>query len=70
MSTHFLTVENLKRVFPPTNGIANEPVFEDINFHIDKGEFVCIVGHSGCGADHSHRHAHLDGHRLVGDRRR
>jgi nitrate/nitrite transport system ATP-binding protein len=49
MSTHFLTVENLKKVFPPTNGIANEPVFEDINFHIDKGEFVCIIGHSGCG---------------------
>jgi nitrate/nitrite transport system ATP-binding protein len=24
-------------------------VFEDINFHIDKGEFVCIIGHSGCG---------------------
>ena len=49
MSAHFLSVENLKKVFPPTNGIANEPVFEDINFHIDKGEFVCIVGHSGCG---------------------
>ena len=49
MSSHFLSVENLKRVFPPTNGVVNEPVFEDINFHIDKGEFVCIVGHSGCG---------------------
>ena len=49
MSTHFLTVENLKRVFPPTNGVVNQPVFEDINFHIDKGEFVCILGHSGCG---------------------
>jgi nitrate/nitrite transport system ATP-binding protein len=24
-------------------------VFEEINFAIDKGEFVCIVGHSGCG---------------------
>ncbi|MCX7165555.1 MAG: ABC transporter ATP-binding protein [Rhodocyclales bacterium] len=49
MSTHFLTVENLKRVFPPTNGVVNQPVFDDINFHIDKGEFVCILGHSGCG---------------------
>ena len=49
MSMHFLTVENLKRVFPPTNGVVNQPVFEDINFHIDKGEFVCILGHSGCG---------------------
>ena len=49
MSTHFLTVESLKKVFPATNGVANLPVFDDINFHIDKGEFVCIVGHSGCG---------------------
>ena len=46
---HFLAVEGLKKVFPPTAGKANPPVFEDIHFHIDKGEFVCIVGHSGCG---------------------
>ncbi|QHD00749.1 nitrate/sulfonate/bicarbonate ABC transporter ATP-binding protein [Pseudomonas sp. S04] len=25
------------------------PVFENINFGIQKGEFVCIIGHSGCG---------------------
>ena len=49
MSTHSLTVESLKKVFPSTTGVANLPVFDDINFHIDKGEFVCIVGHSGCG---------------------
>jgi len=49
MSTHFLTVESLKKVFPSTDGTVNPPVFEDIHFHIDKGEFVCIIGHSGCG---------------------
>jgi nitrate/nitrite transport system ATP-binding protein len=49
MSTHFLSVEALKKVFPSTGGQANQPVFEDIHFHIDKGEFVCIIGHSGCG---------------------
>jgi nitrate/nitrite transport system ATP-binding protein len=49
MSQHFLSVENLKKVFPSTTGVDNQPVFEDINFHIDKGEFVCIIGHSGCG---------------------
>ena len=27
----------------------NLPVFEDIHFQIEKGEFVCIIGHSGCG---------------------
>jgi len=25
------------------------PIFENVNFNIQKGEFVCIVGHSGCG---------------------
>jgi nitrate/nitrite transport system ATP-binding protein len=49
MSAHFLIVEALKKVFPSTAGAVNPPVFEDIHFHIDKGEFVCIVGHSGCG---------------------
>ena len=49
MSAHFLSIENLKKVYPSTNGTPNAPVFEEINFHIDKGEFVCIIGHSGCG---------------------
>jgi nitrate/nitrite transport system ATP-binding protein len=49
MSTHFLSVESLKKVYPSANGTPNPPVFEDIHFHIDKGEFVCIIGHSGCG---------------------
>jgi nitrate/nitrite transport system ATP-binding protein len=25
------------------------PVFEDVNFDIEHGEFVCVIGHSGCG---------------------
>ncbi|WP_415077789.1 ATP-binding cassette domain-containing protein [Polynucleobacter necessarius] len=25
------------------------PVFESIDFEIEKGEFVCIIEHSGCG---------------------
>lgn len=49
MTHHFLSVEGLKKVYPSTNGQANPPVFEDIHFGIDKGEFVCIIGHSGCG---------------------
>jgi nitrate/nitrite transport system ATP-binding protein len=40
----FLKVEGLSKAF-----IANKPVFADVNFTIDKGEFVCIIGHSGCG---------------------
>jgi nitrate/nitrite transport system ATP-binding protein len=49
MSHHFLTVEALRKVYPSSNGTPNTPVFEDIHFGIDQGEFVCIIGHSGCG---------------------
>lgn len=43
----FLEIENLARRFP---GKAGElTVFEGANFTIEKGEFVCIIGHSGCG---------------------
>jgi nitrate/nitrite transport system ATP-binding protein len=28
---------------------AAAPVFEDVSFTVDRGEFVCIIGHSGCG---------------------
>jgi nitrate/nitrite transport system ATP-binding protein len=41
----FLKVEGLAKTFP---GMA-EPVFDEVNFGIGKGEFVCIIGHSGCG---------------------
>lgn len=45
----FLEIENLARHYP--GGRGNEPltVFEDVNFKIEKGEFVCVIGHSGCG---------------------
>jgi len=41
----FLEIQDLCKAFP---GQA-EPVFEHIRFAIEKGEFVCIIGHSGCG---------------------
>ncbi|MFN4309782.1 MAG: ABC transporter ATP-binding protein [Ferrovibrio sp.] len=45
MSQHFISVEGLKRQFPGTD----KAVFEDLWFGVEKGEFVCIIGHSGCG---------------------
>ena len=44
-SEHFLRVEGLAKTYPG----ATEPVFDCVNFGIAKGEFVCIIGHSGCG---------------------
>jgi nitrate/nitrite transport system ATP-binding protein len=41
----FLQVQGLAKVYPGTT----EPVFDAVNFDIARGEFVCIIGHSGCG---------------------
>src|SRR5437660_4910181 len=40
-----ISVEGLARRF----GEAGPPVFEDVWFGVDRGEFVCLIGHSGCG---------------------
>jgi nitrate/nitrite transport system ATP-binding protein len=44
----FLEVQGLSKVYPDKGG-KPVPVFEDVDFAIEQGEFVCIVGHSGCG---------------------
>jgi nitrate/nitrite transport system ATP-binding protein len=41
----FLRIEGLAKSYPGTT----EPVFDGVNFEIARGEFVCIIGHSGCG---------------------
>ena len=48
MSKPFLEVEGLAKVYPDGQG-GEFTVFEDIRFALEKGEFVCIIGHSGCG---------------------
>jgi len=46
MGAHsFLQVRKLSRRFDG----SGKPVFSGVNFDIEKGEFVCIIGHSGCG---------------------
>jgi nitrate/nitrite transport system ATP-binding protein len=42
--TGFLKIEQLAKAYQ-----TDKPVFADVSFTIDKGEFVCIIGHSGCG---------------------
>lgn len=41
----FLKIENLAKTYVP----GAEPVFDSVNFELAKGEFACIIGHSGCG---------------------
>jgi nitrate/nitrite transport system ATP-binding protein len=49
MSTPFLSLQNLTKRFQAPKGSEALTVFENINLGIEKGEFVCIIGHSGCG---------------------
>jgi len=44
----FLEIQDLKKTYPTADG-KGVTVFENVNFNIEKGEFVCIIGHSGCG---------------------
>lgn len=45
----FLQVQNLTRRYPSPDGKEALTVFENASFEVEKGEFVCIIGHSGCG---------------------
>jgi nitrate/nitrite transport system ATP-binding protein len=41
----FLQIRGLGKQYP----LAKKPVFQGINVDIEQGEFVCVIGHSGCG---------------------
>jgi nitrate/nitrite transport system ATP-binding protein len=40
----FLIVRSLGKTFA-----ARPPIFREVSFTIERGEFVCVIGHSGCG---------------------
>lgn len=48
MANSFLSIERLTQRYPDGQG-SEFTVFENSSFGIEKGEFVCILGHSGCG---------------------
>jgi nitrate/nitrite transport system ATP-binding protein len=43
----YLVIDNLTKIYPTPKGPA--VIVKDFNLHIRKGEFVCLIGHSGCG---------------------
>lgn len=47
--SQYVTVSNLAKRYPIKKSKDVVTIFEDINFNIEKGEHVCIIGHSGCG---------------------
>lgn len=43
----YCQLENLSKVYPTPKGPA--VIVDDFNLDIQEGEFVCLIGHSGCG---------------------
>lgn len=43
----YIRIENLQKVF--TTGKNKMVAVNDINLEIRQGEFICFIGHSGCG---------------------
>jgi len=44
-----IEVDGLAKSFPSSDRDGDVTVFNEVNFKINKGEFVCLIGHSGCG---------------------
>lgn len=45
--SEYLVIDNLTKIYPTPKGPAI--IVKDFNLRIKKGEFVCLIGHSGCG---------------------
>jgi nitrate/nitrite transport system ATP-binding protein len=44
-----LALEGLKKTYPTPDGAGRFVVMQDFTLQLAPGEFVCLVGHSGCG---------------------
>lgn len=49
MTDNFLKVKNISKSYPTKDGKSFVTIYENVNFSIEKGEFICLIGHSGCG---------------------
>ncbi len=48
MAEKFLSIEGIAKRYPAPNG-ATTTIFEDLWLSMPRGEFGCVIGHSGCG---------------------
>ena len=42
-----------------------KPILKDIQFQLEKGEHLCVMGESGCGKSVSYTHLTLPTKRIV-----
>ncbi len=45
----FLAIDHVTKFFPDPGGAGQVCVFRDVAFGVERGEFLTMVGHSGCG---------------------
>src|SRR5215470_2459252 len=45
----FLAIDHVTKFFPDPGGAGEVCVFRDVAFGVERGEFLTMVGHSGCG---------------------
>jgi nitrate/nitrite transport system ATP-binding protein len=48
MPQKFISIEGIARRFPAPGG-GSTAVFEDLWLSMQRGDFTCVIGHSGCG---------------------
>ena len=48
MTDKFISIEGIAKRYPGAGG-GETTVFEDLWLSMARGEFVCVIGHSGCG---------------------
>ena len=48
MSEPLIRIEGIVKRFADRSGLETT-VFEDLHLSVGAGEFVCLIGHSGCG---------------------
>lgn len=48
MAATFVSIEGITKQYVTSKGLT-PPVFENVWLKLDRGEFGCIIGHSGCG---------------------
>ena len=48
MDDRFISIEGIAKRYPAPGGKVTT-IFEDLWLKVGRGEFVCVIGHSGCG---------------------